>query len=100
MAIFDAADVSYVMPIESTAGAGRGVAIERGAGVALNCRVGSGRRGVGAEKAGRFVTNPLEVNIVSSSSILLVFIFSLVVCSRPPRRSRPVLGARTFLTEI
>jgi hypothetical protein len=99
MAIFDAADVSYVIPIESTAGAGRGVAIERGAGVALNCGAGSGRRGGGAEKAGRFVTNPLKVNIVSSG-ILLVFIFSLVVCSRPPRRSRPVLGARTFLTEI
>ena len=43
MAIFDAADVSYVIPIESTAGAGRGVAIERGAGVALNCGEGQYR---------------------------------------------------------
>ena len=50
MARLDAADVSYVIPIESTAGAGLGVAIERGAGVALNCGVGSGRRGGGAEK--------------------------------------------------
>jgi hypothetical protein len=48
MAMFDAADVSYVIPIESTAGAGRGVATERGAGVALNWDAGSGRRGGGA----------------------------------------------------
>jgi hypothetical protein len=73
MAIFDPADVSYVIPIESTAGAGPGGSPGRGTGVDLTAGTGRGRLCSCAEKAAGFI-DPLRVNIVSNI-ILLVFIF-------------------------
>jgi hypothetical protein len=80
-------------------GAGVGVGVERGTGDDLIAGIGSGRPGRGVEEAGWLIMNPPSVNIVRRI-IFLVFIFLFVVCSSPPRQSRPVLGVRTFLTEV
>ena len=80
------------------AGAGVGVAIGRGTGLDLTGGTGRNLPDRGVEKAGWFIINPASVNIVRRI-VFLVFIF-FVVCSSPPRQNRPVLGVRTFLTEV